>query len=53
MVTFFRCKVSAIFDIYWPTIQTPLHNQLPSRYRYHKAIYSNFSPKIGSHGNHP
>jgi len=28
-----------------------LHNQLPSRYRSHKASYSNFSPKIGCHGN--
>ena len=31
----------------------PLHNQLPSRYRLHKASYSNFSPKIGCHGNDP
>jgi len=31
----------------------PLHNQLPSRYRSHKANYSNFSPKISCHGNDP
>jgi len=29
----------------------PLHNQLPSQYRSQKASYSNFSPKIGCHGN--
>jgi len=29
----------------------PLHNQLPSCYRSHKASYSNFNPKIGCHGN--
>jgi len=29
------------------------HNQLPSRYRSHKASYSDFSPKIGCHGNDP
>jgi len=27
--------------------------KLSSRYRSHKAIYSNFSSKIGSHGNDP
>ena len=31
----------------------PLHNQLPSGYHSHKASYSNFSPKIGCHGNVP
>jgi len=29
-----------------------LYNQLPSCYHSHKASYSNFSPKIGCHGNH-
>jgi len=33
------------------TTQISLHNQLSSRYRSHRASYSNFSPKIGSHGN--
>jgi len=32
-----RCKVSAISANCRPTTQTPLHNQLPSRYRSHKA----------------
>jgi len=31
----------------------PLHNRLPSRYRSHKGSYSNFSTKIGCHGNDP
>jgi len=34
------CKVSAISAFCRPTTQTPpLHNQLPSRYRSHKASY--------------
>jgi len=36
-----------------PTTQTPLRNQLPNGCRSHKASYSNFSPKIGCHGNDP
>jgi len=35
------------------TTQTTLHNQLPNHYRSHKASYSNFSHKIGCHGNNP
>ena len=31
----------------------PLHNQLPSQYRPHKASYSKLRPKIGCHGNVP
>jgi len=49
-----RCQVSTISAFCRPTIQTPpLHNQLPSRYRSHKASYSNFTPKICCHGNDP
>ena len=32
MATSLRCRVSAISAFCWPTTQTPLHNQLPSRY---------------------
>ena len=44
-------RVSAISAFCWSTNQTPLHNQVPSRHHSHKASYSNFSPKIGCHGN--
>jgi len=37
MATSLKCKVSAIYAFCQPTSQTPLHNQLPSRYRPHKA----------------
>jgi len=49
----FRCRVSAISAICQPSTQTPLHNQLPSRYHSHKTSYSNFSLKICCHGNNP
>ena len=48
------CKVSANCGnicILSADHSDPLHNQLPSRYRSHKASYSNFSPKIGCIGN--
>jgi len=51
MATSLRCNVSAVSAFCWPTTQTPLDNQLPSRYHTHKASYSNFSPKIGCYGN--
>jgi len=53
MATSISCRVSAISAFCRSTTQTPLHNQSPSRYRSHKASYSNFSPKIGCHGNVP
>ena len=34
-----RCRVSAISAFCWPTTQTPLHNQLPNRYRLHIASF--------------
>ena len=45
--------ISAISAFCRTTTQTPLHNQLPSHYRPHKPFNSNFSPKIGCHGNVP
>jgi len=51
MATCLSWRVSAICAFCWPTTQTPLHNQLPSRCRSHKASYSNFSSKIGCKGN--
>ena len=36
MATSLRCRVSAISAFCQPTTQSPLHNQLPSRYRSHK-----------------
>ena len=51
METSLRCRASAISAFYRTTTQTTLHNQLPRRYHSHKA--SNFSPKIGCHGNLP
>jgi len=53
LATSLSCRVSALSAFCRPTTQTPLHNQSPSRYRSHKASYSNFSPKIGCHGNIP
>ena len=53
MATSLSCRVSAISAFCRSTTQTPLHNQSPSRYRSHKASYSNVSPKIGCHGNVP
>jgi len=37
MATSLMCTVSAISAFCRPTTQTPIHNQLPSRYRSHKA----------------
>jgi len=51
MVTSVGCKVSNLQSVGRPL--KAVHNQLPSRYRSHKAIYSNFSPKTGCHGNVP
>ena len=53
MATSLSCGVSTISACCRQTTQTPLHNQTPSRYRSYKASYSNFSPKIGCHGNVP
>jgi len=38
--------VTTISAFCWPTTQTPLHNQLPSRCRWHKVSYSNLVPKL-------
>jgi len=51
--TSLRCRVLAISAFRRLTTQTPLHNQLSSRYRSHKASYSKLRPKIGCHSNVP
>ena len=53
MATSLRCRGIGNICILSTTTQTPLHNQLPSRYGSYKASYSNFSSKIGCHGNVP
>jgi len=50
MATYPMCKVSVITAFCRQTTQP---SPLPIRYRPHKASYSNFSPKIGCHGNNP
>jgi len=46
MATSLSCRVLAISAFCRPTTKTPLHKQSPSRYRSHKANYSNLVPKL-------
>ena len=50
MATSLSFRVSAFCRL---TTQSPLHKQSPTRYLSHRASCSNFSPKIGCHGNVP
>ena len=53
MATFLRCRVSAISVFCQPTTQTPSITNCTGAIVHTKPVNSNFSPKIGCHGNDP
>ena len=53
VATSLSCRVSAISAFCWPTTQTHFITNCLVTIVHKKPVNSNFSPKIGYHGNDP